>query len=206
MRIGVSIMENRTFGYARVSSKDQNEARQVSALLDFGVNERELYVDKQSGKDFNREQYQLMLRNIRKGDLVVFLSLDRMGRNYTEIREQWNYLTNTLGADIKILDMELLDTRANDNSLDRKFIYDLVLQILSYIAEKERINIRHRQEQGIREARNRGVHFGRKTIVLPENFDSVVEQYKNGEISPKNAIALLGMTRSSFYKQLNLRK
>lgn len=199
-------MENRTFGYARVSSKDQNEARQVSALLDFGVNERELYVDKQSGKDFNREQYQLMLRNIRKGDLVVFLSLDRMGRNYTEIREQWNYLTNTLGADIKILDMELLDTRANDNSLDRKFIYDLVLQILSYIAEKERINIRHRQEQGIREARNRGVHFGRKTIVLPENFDSVVEQYKNGEISPKNAIALLGMTRSSFYKQLNLRK
>lgn len=199
-------MENRTFGYARVSSKDQNEARQVSALLDFGVNERELYVDKQSGKDFNREQYQLMLRNIREGDLVVFPSLDRMGRNYTEIREQWNYLTNTLGADIKILDMELLDTRANDNSLDRKFICDLVLQILSYVAEKERINIRHRQEQGIREARNRGVHFGRKTIVLPENFDSVVEQYKNGEISPKNAIALLGMTRSSFYKQLNLRK
>ena len=199
-------MENRTFGYARVSSKDQNEARQVSALLDFGVNERELYVDKQSGKDFNREQYQLMLRNIRKGDLVVFLSLDRMGRNYTEIREQWNYLTNALGADIKILDMELLDTRANDNSLDRKFICDLVLQILSYVAEKERINIRHRQEQGIREARKRGVHFGRKAIVLPENFDSVVEQYKNGEISPKNAIAVLGMTRSSFYKQLNLRK
>lgn len=200
------MMENRTFGYARVSSKDQNEARQVSALLDFGVNERELYIDKQSGKDFNRDQYQLMLRNIRKGDLVVFLSLDRMGRNYTEIREQWNYLTNTLGADIKILDMELLDTRANDNSLDRKFICDLVLQILSYVAEKERINIRHRQEQGIKEALNRGVHFGRKAIVLPENFDSVVEQYKNGEISPKNAIALLGMTRSSFYKQLNLRK
>ena len=199
-------MENRTFGYARVSSKDQNESRQVSALLDFGVNERELYVDKQSGKDFNREQYQLMLRNIRKGDLVVFLSLDRMGRNYTEIREQWNYLTNTLGADIKILDMELLDTRANDNSLDRKFICDLVFQILSYVAEKERINIRHRQEQGIREAQKRGVHFGRKAIVLPENFDSVVEQYENGEISPKNAIALLGMTRSSFYKQLNLRK
>ena len=199
-------MENRTFGYVRVSSKDQNEARQVSALLDFGVNERELYVDKQSGKDFNREQYQLMLRSIREGDLVVFLSLDRMGRNYTEIREQWSYLTNTLGADIKILDMELLDTRANDNSLDRKFICDLVLQILSYVAEKERINIRHRQEQGIREARTRGVHFGRKAIVLPENFNSVIEQYKNGEISPKNAIALLGMTRSSFYKQLNLRK
>lgn len=199
-------MENRTFGYARVSSKDQNESRQVSALLDFGVNERELYIDKQSGKDFNREQYQLMLRNIRKGDLVVFLSLDRMGRNYTEIREQWNYLTNALGADIKILNMELLDTRANDNSLDRKFICDLVLQILSYVAEKERINIRHRQEQGIREARNRGVHFGRKAIVLPENFDSVAEQYKKGEISPKNAIAMLGMTRSSFYKQLNLRK
>lgn len=199
-------MENRTFGYARVSSKDQNEARQVSALLDFGVNKRELYIDKQSGKDFNREQYQLMLRNIRKGDLVVFLSLDRMGRNYTEFREQWNYLTNVLGADIKILDMELLDTRANDNSLDRKFICDLVLQILSYVAEKERLNIKHRQEQGIKEALNRGVHFGRKAIVLPENFDSVVEQYKKGEISPKNAIAMLGMTRSSFYKQLNLRK
>lgn len=127
-------MENRIFGYARVSSKDQNEARQISALSEFGVSERELYVDKQSGKDFNREQYQLMLRNIREGDLVVFLSHDRMGRNYTEIREQWSYITNVLGADIKVLDMELLDTRTNINNLDRKFICDLVLQILSYVA------------------------------------------------------------------------
>lgn len=199
-------MENRIFGYARVSSKDQNEARQISALSEFGVSERELYIDKQSGKDFNREQYQLMLRNIREGDLVVFLSLDRMGRNYTEIREQWSYITNVLGADIKVLDMELLDTRTNSNNLDRKFICDLVLQILSYVAEKERINIKRRQEQGIKEALNRGVHFGRKAIVLPENFDLVAEQYRNGEISPKDAISTLGMTRSSFYKQINLRK
>lgn len=199
-------MENRIFGYARVSSKDQNEARQISALSEFGVSERELYVDKQSGKDFNREQYQLMLRNIREGDLVVFLSLDRMGRNYTEIREQWSYITNVLGADIKVLDMELLDTRTNSNNLDRKFICDLVLQILSYVAEKERINIKRRQEQGIKEALNRGVHFGRKAMVLPENFDLVAEQYRNGEISPKDAISTLGMTRSSFYKQINLRK
>lgn len=199
-------MENRIFGYARVSSKDQNEARQISALSEFGVSERELYIDKQSGKDFNREQYQLMLRNIREGDLVVFLSLDRMGRNYTEIREQWSYITNVLGADIKVLDMELLDTRTNSNNLDRKFLCDLVLQILSYVAEKERINIKRRQEQGIKEALNRGVHFGRKAMVLPENFDLVAEQYRNGEISPKDAISTLGMTRSSFYKQINLRK
>ena len=199
-------MENRIFGYARVSSKDQNEARQISALSEFGVSERELYVDKQSGKDFNREQYQLMLRNIREGDLVVFLSHDRMGRNYTEIREQWSYITNVLGADIKVLDMELLDTRTNINNLDRKFICDLVLQILSYVAEKERINIKRRQEQGIKEALNRGVHFGRKAMVLPKNFDLVAEQYRNGEISPKDAISTLGMTRSSFYKQINLRK
>lgn len=191
-------MENRIFGYARVSSKDQNEARQISALSEFGVSERELYVDKQSGKDFNREQYQLMLRNIREGDLVVFLSLDRMGRNYTEIREQWSYITNVLGADIKVLDMELLDTRTNINNLDRKFICDLVLQILSYVAEKERINIKRRQEQGIKEALNRGVHFGRKAMVLPKNFDLVAEQYRNGEISPKDAISTLGMTRSSW--------
>ena len=151
-------MENRIFGYARVSSKDQNEARQISALSEFGVGTRELYIDKQSGKDFNREQYQLMLRNIREGDLVVFLSLDRMGRNYTEIREQWSYITNVLGADIKVLDMELLDTRTNSNNLDRKFLCDLVLQILSYVAEKERINIKRRQEQGIKEALNRGGH------------------------------------------------
>ncbi len=193
-------MENRIFGYARVSSKDQNEARQISALSEFGVGARELYIDKQSGKDFNREQYQLMLRNIREGDLVVFLSLDRMGRNYTEICEQWSYITNVLGVNIKVLDMELLDTRTNSNNLDRKFICDLVLQILSYVAEKERINIKRRQEQGIKEALNRGVHFGRKAMVLPENFDLVAEQYRNGEISPKDAISTLGMTRSSFYK------
>ena len=135
-------MENRTFGYCRISDSSQNELRQMIALKEFGISERDIYIDKQSGKDFDRKQYQIMINNIREGDLVVFLSLDRMGRNYTEIQEQWRYITRELKADIKILDMDLLDTRGNnDNSLDRRFICDLVLQILSYVAEKERENI-----------------------------------------------------------------
>ena len=196
-------MDNRKFGYIRVSTKDQNETRQIMALQEFGISERDIYIDKQSGKDFNREQYQLMLRNIRENDLVVFLSLDRMGRNYSEIQEQWRYITHELKADIKILDMDLLDTRGNgDNSLDRKFICDLTLQILAYVAEKERINIRARQEQGIAVAKANNVKFGRPKIEKPDNWDEVIGQWKKGAMTAKLAMDILGIKRSTFYSLL----
>lgn len=200
-------MDNRKFGYIRVSTKEQNETRQIMALQEFGISERDIYIDKQSGKDFNREQYQLMLRNIRENDLVVFLSLDRMGRNYSEIQEQWRYITHELKADIKILDMDLLDTRGNDdNSLDRKFICDLTLQILAYVAEKERINIRARQEQGIAAAKAKNVKFGRPRIQKPDNWDEVIEHWKKGAITAKMAMDILGIKRSTFYSLLKKTK
>lgn len=193
-------MENRQFGYIRVSSKDQNEERQIILMKEFGISGRDIYIDKQSGKDFNRTQYQIMLNNIRENDLVVFLSLDRMGRNYSEIQEQWRYITQELKADIKILDMDLLDTRGNgDNSLDRKFICDLTLQILAYVAEKERINIRARQKQGIAAAKANNVKFGRPKIEKPDNWDEVISKWKKGEITAKAAIAELGMKKATFY-------
>ena len=198
-------MDNRKFGYIRVSTKEQNETRQIIALQEFGISERDIYIDKQSGKDFNREQYQLMLRNIRENDLVVFLSLDRMGRNYSEIQEQWRHITHELKADIKILDMDLLDTRGTqDNSLDRKFICDLTLQILAYVAEKERINIRARQEQGIAVARAKNVKFGRPKIPKPDNWNEVINQWKNGDITAKHAMDILNLKRSTFYTQVKM--
>lgn len=200
-------MENRTFGYCRISDSSQNELRQIIALKEFGISERDIYIDKQSGKDFDRKQYQLMLNNIREGDLVVFLSLDRMGRNYTEIQEQWRYITRELKADIKILDMDLLDTRGNsENSLDRRFICDLVLQILSYVAEKERLNIRARQAQGIAAAKANDVKFGRPKIEKPDNWNEVVRQWQCKEITAKKAMELLGVKKSTFYALLNLEK
>lgn len=196
-------MENRTFGYCRISDSSQNEIRQLIALKEFGISERDIYIDKQSGKDFSRKQYQIMLNNIREGDLVVFLSLDRMGRNYTEIQEQWRYITRELKADIKILDIDLLDTRAdNSSSLDRKFICDLTLQILAFVAEKERINIKSRQAQGIAAARANNVQFGRPKIQKPDNWNDVIGQWKNNEITAKTAMEHLKMKKSTFYSLL----
>lgn len=196
-------MENRVFGYMRTSGIDQNEIRQLLALKEFGISERDIYMDKQSGKDFNRKQYQIMLNNIREGDLVVFLSLDRMGRNYTEIQEQWRYITRELKADIKILDIDLLDTRADNNSsLDRKFICDLTLQILAFVAEKERENIKSRQAQGIAAARANNVQFGRPKIKKPDNWNEVVHQWQNNEITAKRAMEILNMKKSTFYSLL----
>ena len=196
-------MENRTFGYCRISDASQNELRQMIALKEFGISERDIYIDKQSGKDFDRKQYQIMLNNIREGDLVVFLSLDRMGRNYTEIQEQWRYITRELKADIKIIDMDLLDTRGNgDNSLDRRFICDLVLQILSYVAEKERVNTKARQAQGIAAAKANNVQFGRPKVEKPNNWNDVIRQWQNNEITAKKAMGLLNMKKSTFYALL----
>ena len=196
-------MENRTFAYCRISDPSQSELRQILAFKELGISERDIYIDKLSGKDFKREQYQVMLNNIREGDLVVFLSLDRMGRNYTEIQEQWRYITHELKADIKILDMDLLDTRADNNSsLDKKFICDLTLQILAYVAEKERENIKSRQAQGIAAARANNVQFGRPKIEKPDNWNEVIRQWQNSEITAKKAMEILNMKKSTFYSLL----
>lgn len=195
-------MDNRTYGYARVSTRDQNEARQIDAFLEAGISKRDIYIDKASGKNFERENY-LLLRDriLREGDLLVILSIDRLGRNYTDILEEWRYITQTIKADIRVLDMPLLDTRSSDqNKLDNRFVADLVLQILSYVAEKERENIKKRQEQGIAIAKAKGKHLGRPKATYPDNFEEVYDIWKSGEITARKAMEQLGLKPTTFYK------
>ena len=158
------------YGYMRVSSKEQNESRQYAALLEFGVNPRDIYMDKQSGRNFDREQYKLLVRNkLRKGNLLVVKSIDRLGRNYIEILNEWRYITKDLGANISVIDMPVLDTR-NANDLTSTLIADIVLQLLSYVAQSEQENIRQRQAEGIDAAKKRGVRFGRPKKHMPPEF------------------------------------
>lgn len=192
--------ESRVHGYARVSSKDQNEARQLNALKEFGILDRDIYVDKQSGKDFNRAEYQRLMNVLRKGDLLVVQSIDRLGRNYAEIQEQWQYITNDMEVDIKVLDMPLLDTRTNGENIDSRFISDLVLQILSYVAQKERDNIRKRQAQGIANAKAQGKVLGRPKAVYPINWDEVYTLWRDKKITAKVAMERTGLKRNTFYK------
>lgn len=193
--------ETRVHGYIRVSSKDQNEGRQIAALKEFGIAERDIYIDKQSGKNFERPEYQRLLNSIRNGDLVVVLSIDRLGRNYTEVQEQWRYIVNELGADIKVLDMPLLDTRVNGDNIDTRFVSDLVLQILSYVAQKERENIKERQAQGIAYAKARGKHIGRPKAEYPVNWRQVYNLWHNQKaITSKEAMERTGLKRNTFYK------
>lgn len=192
----------RQYGYGRVSAKDQNEARQIVALREAGISERDIYIDKASGKDFKRENYMLLRDKIlREGDLLVVLSIDRLGRNYSEILEEWRHITQVIKADIKVIDMPLLDTRANSHDkLDSRFIADLVLQILSYVAEKERINIKRRQEQGIKAAREDGKHLGRPKAEYPENFEEVYRLKVDKKITAKKAMQILNLKPTTFYK------
>ncbi len=196
----------RIHGYARVSTKEQNEARQINALKEYGISERDIYVDKISGKSFNRPEYQRLLNVIRKGDLVVVLSIDRLGRNYTEIQEQWRYITSELGADIKVLDMPLLDTRTNCDNIDTRFVSDLVLQILSYVAAKERESIKVRQAQGIANAKAEGKHIGRPKAQRPVNWDEIYQKWCNKEITAVAAMKVLGLKTNTFYKFVNEHK
>ena len=194
-------MKNKVFGYARVSSKEQNEERQLSAFQKFGIDERDIYVDKQSGKDFNRKEY-LTLKNIlRENDLLVIKSIDRLGRNYDMIVNEWKDITKNIKADIVVIDMPLLDTRKNKDLLGT-FISDIVLQILSYVAEQERTFIKQRQKEGILVAKNNGVKFGRPKIEKPQNFDIVVNKWKNKEIKSKEAMKLLGLKANTFYNMV----
>lgn len=186
-----------TYGYVRVSTKDQNEDRQLIALHELGLSDKYIYVDKQSGKDFNRPQYQKLLRKLRPGDLLYIKSIDRLGRNYEEIQNQWRVLTKEKGVDICIVDMPILDTRRGKDLLGT-FISDLVLQLLSFVAENERTNIKQRQAEGIAAAKAKGVRFGRPPKPLPENFHSVYQQWKQGAITGTAAAKECGMPLSTF--------
>lgn len=192
---------SKVYGYIRVSSTDQNEDRQLLALREREVPEQNLYMDKQSGKDFERPEYRRMVKRLKKDDLLYVKSIDRLGRNYGEILEQWRLLTKEKGVDIVVLDMPLLDTR-NGKDLMGTFIADLVLQILSFVAQCERENIRQRQAEGIAAAKARGVPFGRPTLPLPENFEQVVARWRRKELSFASTLEQTGMRPATFYRRL----
>ena len=185
------------YGYVRVSTKDQKEDRQLIALQEMSILEKNIFVDKQSGKDFKRPMYKRMLRKIKKDDLLYVKSIDRLGRNYAEILEQWRILTKEKGIDIVVLDMPLLDTRRGKDLMGT-FLSDIVLQVLSFVAENERTNIRQRQAEGIAAAKMRGVRFGRPPSPLPTNFHEIYQQWKNGKITGLAAAKACGMPMSTF--------
>lgn len=185
------------YGYVRVSTKEQNEDRQMIALRELTVPERNIFIDKQSGKDFERPQYKKLLRKMKKDDLLCIKSIDRLGRNYEEILAQWRILTKDKGIDIMVLDMPLLDTRRGKDLMGT-FLSDIVLQVLSFVAENERVNIRQRQAEGIAAAKARGVRFGRLPKPLPPNFRTVYQRWKHGEITGTAAAKECGMPLSTF--------
>lgn len=186
------------YGYVRVSSREQNEDRQIIAMREMHVPEQNIFIDKQSGKDFNRPQYKRLVRRLKQDDLIYIKSIDRLGRNYEEILEQWKVITKEKRADLFVMDMPLLDTRREKNLLGT-FISDLVLALLSYVAENERITIRQRQAEGIAAAKARGVHFGRTPKPLPENFYEVYQQWKTKKITVSQAAQLCGMPQTTFF-------
>ena len=185
------------YGYVRVSAKDQNEDRQIIAMREVGVSEKNIYMDKQSGKDFKRKQYKRLVKKKKKDDLLYIKSIDRLGRNYEEIIKQWRYLTKEKRIDIIVLDMPLLDTRRGKDLMGT-FLSDIVLQVLSFVAENERSNIRQRQAEGIAAAKARGVKFGRPPKPLPENFHTVYQRWKNGKITGTKAAEECNMPITTF--------
>ena len=186
-----------TYGYVRVSSRDQNEERQIIAMRDFGVEDKLIYLDKQSGKDFDRPQYRKLMRKLKNGDTLVIKSIDRLGRNYDEILVQWRTITKQKKAAIVVLDMPLLDTRQN-RDLTGTLIADIVLQLLSYVAQTEREFIKQRQKEGIAAAKAKGIRFGRPPKPLPENFHSCYQRWKQGEITGTSAAKECGMPLATF--------
>ncbi len=189
------------YGYVRVSSTDQNEDRQMLALAEAGVPNQKIFIDKQSGKDFERPQYKKMIKKLSSGDLLYILSIDRLGRNYEEIQKQWRVLTKEIGVDICVIDMPLLDTR-NGKDLMGTFIADLVLQILSFVAQSERENIKKRQEQGIAAAKARGVKFGRPEKSVPDDFGEVVKAWEQKRLPFSEVLKKCNMSEATFYRRL----
>lgn len=195
-------MNTRKYGYQRISTKEQHTDRQFQALLDAGVEERFIFTDKQSGKDFLRPQYQVLKNALRQGDCLIVKEISRLGRNYTEILAEWSYITKEIGADIKVLDMPLLDTTLNKDLLG-SFVSDIVLQILSFVAENERTEILKRQREGIAAARrdpDRWKNYGRPNVCIPQNFPEVYNRWQQREISAVQAMKILNLKKTTFYK------
>lgn len=190
------------YGYTRVSSVEQNEERQLIALRRAGITESKIYVDKLSGKDFERPGYKRLMRKMKAGDTLYVESIDRLGRNYKEIQHQWQILTHEKQVDICVLDMPLLDTR-NKKDLMGTFVAELVLQILSFVAENERANIKKRQEEGIAAAKARGVNFGRPPIVMPRNFSRLINEWEEGDLTFAELMHISNMSRSTLYRRVN---
>ena len=188
------------YGYCRVSSKDQNEDRQLIAMRENNVKECDIFTDKQSGKDFNRPQFQRLMKKLKENDLLIIKSIDRLGRNYEEIQEWWKIITKEKKCDIFVIEMPMLDTRREKNLLGT-FISDLVLTLLSYVAENERANIKQRQAEGIAAAKARGVRFGRKPGELPKNFNEVRERWRRKEITINQAARECGMAKTTFFER-----
>ena len=193
---------SKKYGYIRVSAKDQNEERQLIALKELDVNLDRIFMDKQSGKDFQRPQYKKMVRELKKKDLLYIKSIDRLGRNYSEILEQWRILTKERGVDIVVLEMPLLDTRRGKDLMGT-FLSDIVLQVLSFVAENERSNIKQRQAEGIAAAKARGVQFGRPKIEMPDNFMQLVSQWENKKIRLSYVLEVCQISKATFYRRLN---
>ena len=189
------------YGYIRVSSADQNEDRQLLAMREAKVPEDRIFLDKQSGKDFNRTNYKRLVKKLKPGDLLCIKSIDRLGRNYEEIQDQWRYLTREKGVDIAVLDMPLLDTRRGKDLMGT-FLSDIVLQVLSFVAENERINIRQRQAEGIAAAKKRGVRFGRPNVQPPEDFPAIVAEWEAGRLGFRDALERTGLAEATFYRRL----
>lgn len=191
------------YGYIRVSSRDQNEDRQLIAMKELAIPDRNIFMDKQSGKDFNRPQYKKLIRKLKRDDLLYIKSIDRLGRNYEEIQNQWRVLTKEKGIDIVVLDMPLLDTRRGKDLMGT-FLSDIVLQVLSFVAENERANIKQRQAEGIAAAKAKGIRFGRPPKPLPRNFHLVYQQWKAGKITGVAAAKACGMPMSTFRYQAEI--
>ena len=190
------------YAYIRVSTKDQNERRQIIALKPYSIKKQNIYIDKQSGKDFDRPQYQKLLKKLKKDDLLYIKSIDRLGRNYSEILEQWRILTKQKGIDIVVIDMPLLDTRRGKDLMGT-FLSDIVLQILSFVSENERSNIKQRQAEGIAAAKAKGIRFGRPPKPIPDNFYHVYRQWKKGTLTGSQAAKECGMPLSTFRYRVN---
>lgn len=193
-------MAGTIYGYIRVSTREQNEDRQRLALAALPVPKENIYMDKQSGKDFERPQYRRLVRRLRRDDLLYVKSIDRLGRNYSEILEQWRMLTKEKGVDIAVLDMPLLDTRRGKDLMGT-FLSDIVLQVLSFVAENERSSIRQRQAEGIEAARKRGAHLGRRQLPMPEGFEELVQAWRNGEVSSRFAAGQLRISHQTFLRR-----
>ena len=192
------------YGYARVSTTAQNIDRQLDELTKLGIDENHIYTDKESGKDFDRKNYKKLTRKLKPGDVLFIKSIDLLGRNYSMVLDEWRFLTKEKGVDIVVIDMPLLDTRIEGKNLVGKFIADVVLQVLSFVAENERETMRQRQAEGIRMAKARGVKFGRPSIAIPDDFEMIIALYKKGKITSKEAVKMSGLTRGTFYRKLQL--